>query len=75
MTTLFAPVTLVTLVVLGALITESTVALPVALGVVLTVPLVLILTGSDALTAAVALRLLFTAVDVVESIGTRYLIA
>jgi hypothetical protein len=68
-------VTLVTLVVLGVEITLSTVLSPVALGVVLIVPLVLTLPGSDALTAAVVLKLLLTADAVVESKGTRYLIA
>jgi hypothetical protein len=66
---------LVTLVVLGAEITASTVLSPVALGVVLTVPVVLTLPGSMALTAAVVLKLLFTADDAVESSGTRYLMA
>jgi hypothetical protein len=68
-------VTLVALVVLGGVSTESTVVLPVVLGVTETVPLLFTDTGSLALMAAVDDKELLIAVVVEESIGARYLIA
>ena len=68
-------VTLVALVVLGGVSTESTVVFPVALGVTETVPLLFTDTGSLALMAAVDDKELLIAVVVEESSGARYLIA